>query len=89
MSKRLTVFVAIFAALLSVTLSVQAEDLNYYWAGGSGSNYFTTANWRIGSESGSVATAGLDNTANSITAYIRNSNSVNISLDYSNLGGAV
>ncbi len=89
MAKRLTVFVAVFAALLSVTLSVQAEDLNYYWAGGSGSNYFTTANWRIGSESGSVATAGLGNTANSITVYIRNSNSVNISLDYSNLGAAV
>ena len=82
MAKRLTVFVAVFAALLSLTLSVQAEILNYYWEGGhqrpdpAGDAgyylYFTTANWNKGSQDGTQAQKGLNDTSNSITAYILN-----------------
>ena len=85
MAKRTTLFVAVFAALLSVTLSVQAQEatpLDYYWVGGyqrpnpsadaSYYLYFTTKNWNVGSQGGSQATVDLNSSGYAITAYILN-----------------
>ena len=90
MAKRTTIFAAVFAALLSVTISVQAEDLDYYWVGGGAdNNYWTNTNWRIGSTTGETPAAGsMNDTTNSITAYILNA-PAEIKWDYDRLGNAV
>lgn len=88
MTKRLTVFVAVFAALLSVTLSVQADNYNYYWSGASDSNYLTTANWNVGAPDGPQATVDLDTDGNNITAYMYNTSGV-VSLNNNTLGASV
>ena len=108
MAKRLTVFVAVFAALLSVTLSVQADPtpLDYYWVGGvAGPDanpsestkylYFTTKNWKVGSQDGTQATIKMSNTSYAITCYILNDalsgdgQHHTVAYDYSTLGAAV
>ncbi len=88
MAKRTFAFVAVFAALLSVTLSVQAEDYNYYWSGASDSYYLTTANWNVGAPDGPQATVGLNTSGNNITAYMYNTNGV-ITLYNNSLGDSV
>ena len=88
MAKRTFAIVAVFAALLSVTLSVQAENYDYYWTGASDSYYLTTGNWNVGSPSGQQATVGLNSTGNNITAYMYNTNGV-ITLHNNNLGTSV
>ena len=45
MAKRTFAIVAVFAALLSVTLSVQAQDSDYYWTGARDNTYYFAANW--------------------------------------------
>ena len=88
MAKRTTLIVAVFAALLSVTLSVQADDYDYYWTGASDSNYLTTGNWKVGSPSGQEATFGLNTGGNNITAYMYNTNG-DVSLNNYTLGTSV
>ena len=85
MAKRTFVFVAVFAALLSVTLSVQAEDLDYYWAGSSNTNIFTAGNWRVGSLDGPTATVGLTTSGYNFDLYV-DSTSQTITFDNSNFG---
>ncbi|MBQ3350752.1 MAG: autotransporter-associated beta strand repeat-containing protein [Thermoguttaceae bacterium] len=83
MAKRTFAIVAVFAALLSVTLSVQAEDYDYYWTGATNNNYQNQGNWELSNHS--RAPVALDgNTGDRITANIQ-SNSGTITLDYSNL----
>ena len=85
MAKRAFAIVAVFAAMLSVTLSVQADPvpLDYYWVGGvAGPDanpsestkylYFTTKNWNVGSQDGTQATIKMSNTSYAITCYILN-----------------
>ncbi|MBR0238182.1 MAG: autotransporter-associated beta strand repeat-containing protein [Thermoguttaceae bacterium] len=88
MAKRTFAFVAVFTVLLSVTLSVQAENYDYYWSGSSDSYYLTTGNWNVGSPSGQQATVGLNTSGNNITAYMYNTNGV-ITLHNNNLGTSV
>ena len=90
MAKRTTIFAAVFAALLSVTISVQAEVMDYYWVGGgANNNYWTNTNWRIGSTTGDTPAAGSMGVAtNSITAYILNA-PAEIKFDYDRLGDGV
>ncbi|MBQ6616801.1 MAG: autotransporter-associated beta strand repeat-containing protein [Thermoguttaceae bacterium] len=90
MAKRTTIFAAVFAALLSVAISVQAEVMDYYWVGGgANNNYWTNTNWRIGSTTGETPAAGSMGVAtNSITAYILNA-SADIKFDYDRLGDGV
>ena len=85
MTKRTTIFAAVFAAALSVTFSVQAENYDYYWKGGSG-NYFTQSNWQL--SDGTAAPVALDSSGNAITAYVQASGSA-VTFNYSILGAAV
>ena len=80
---------SVLAALVVSAAAVQAEDLDYYWTGAASNTYWATGNWNVGSPIGVVATAGLDDTTNSITAYIIDSKGGTITLDYTRLGNAV
>lgn len=83
MAKRTFAIVAVFAAMLSVTLSVQAEDYDYFWTGNTNSNYQNKGNWAL--NDGSPAPVALDgHTGDRITANIKSSNG-EIKLDYSTL----
>ncbi len=85
MAKRTTIFAAVFAALLSVTISVQAENYNYYWKGGSG-NYFTQSKWQL--SDGSDAPVPLSSASDVISAFVQADGST-VSFDYSHLGDGV
>ncbi|MBQ2622647.1 MAG: autotransporter-associated beta strand repeat-containing protein [Thermoguttaceae bacterium] len=85
MAKRTFAIVAVFAALLSVTLSVQAENYNYYWKGGSG-NYFTQSKWQL--SDGSDAPVPLSSASDVISTFVQADGST-VSFDYSHLGDGV
>ncbi|MBR0190802.1 MAG: autotransporter-associated beta strand repeat-containing protein [Thermoguttaceae bacterium] len=85
MTKRTILLTAVFATLLSAAFSVQAENYDYYWKGGSG-NYFTQSNWEL--SDGTAAPVALDSSGNAITAYVQASGSA-VTFDYSILGAAV
>ena len=85
MAKRTTIFAAVFAALLSVTLSVQAEDYNYYWKGGSG-DYFTQSKWQL--SDGSDAPVPLSSANDAISTFVQADGST-VNFDYSHLGDGV
>lgn len=80
---------SVLAALLVSAATVQADDLDYYWTGAASNTYWATGNWNVDSPIGPVATSGLDDTSNSITAYIIDSKGGTINLDFSRLGNAV
>ncbi len=85
MAKRTTIFAAVFAALLSFALSVQAENYDYYWKGGSG-NYFTQSKWQL--SDGSDAPVPLSSDSDVISAFVQADGST-VSFDYSHLGDGV
>ena len=85
MAKRTTIFAAVFAALLSVTLSVQAENYNYYWKGGSG-DYFTQSKWQL--SDGSDAPVPLSSANDAISTFVQADGST-VNFDYSHLGDGV
>ena len=85
MAKRTTIFAAVFSALLSVSLSVQAENYDYYWKGGSG-NYFTQSKWQL--SDGSDAPVPLSSSSDVISAFVQVDGST-VSFDYSHLGDGV
>ncbi|MBR0237436.1 MAG: autotransporter-associated beta strand repeat-containing protein [Thermoguttaceae bacterium] len=85
MAKRTFAIVALFAALLSVTFSVQAENYDYYWKGGSG-NYFTQSKWQL--SDGSDAPVPLSSSSDVISAFVQVDGST-VSFDYSHLGDGV
>ena len=89
MPKQLTSLAVLLAAVLFSAVAVQAEDLDYYWTGAASNTYWATGNWNVDSPIGPVATSGLDDTSNSITAYIIDSKGGTINLDFSRLGNAV
>ncbi|MBQ3350751.1 MAG: PEP-CTERM sorting domain-containing protein [Thermoguttaceae bacterium] len=80
---------SVLAVLLVSAAAVQADDLDYYWTGAASNTYWATGNWNVDSPIGPVATSGLDDTSNSITAYIIDSKGGTINLDFSRLGNAV
>ena len=80
---------SVLAVLLVSAATVQADDLDYYWTGAASNTYWATGNWNVDSPIGPVATSGLDDTSNSITAYIIDSKGGTINLDFSRLGNAV
>ena len=85
MAKRTNIFAAVFAALLSVTFSVQAENYDYYWKGGSG-NYFTQSMWQL--SDGSDAPVPLSSSSDVISAFVQ-ANGSTVNFDYSHLGNGV
>ena len=89
MPKQLTLLGGLLAAVLFSVAAVQAEDMDYYWTGAASNTYWATGNWNVDSPIGPVATSGLDDTSNSITAYIIDSKGGTINLDFSRLGNAV
>ena len=89
MPKQLTLLGGLLAAVLFSVVAVQAEDMDYYWTGAASNTYWATGNWNVDSPIGPVATSGLDDTSNSITAYIIDSKGGTINLDFSRLGNAV
>lgn len=89
MSKHSISFTALLMAVMFGVAAVQADDLDYYWTGAASNTYWATGNWNVDAPYGPIATSGLDDTSNSITAYILNSKGGTINLDFSRLGNAV
>lgn len=89
MSKHSISFAALLMAVMFGVAAVQADDLDYYWTGAASNTYWATGNWNVDAPYGPIATSGLDDTSNSITAYILNSKGGTINLDFSRLGNAV
>lgn len=80
---------ALLVAAMFSAAAVQAEDLDYYWTGAASNTYWATGNWNVDAPYGPIATSGLDDTSNSITAYILDSKGGTINLDFSRLGNAI
>ena len=89
MSKHSISFAALLMAVMFGVAAVQADDLDYYWTGAASNTYWATGNWNVDAPYGPIATSGLDDTSNSITAYILNSKGGTINLDFSRLGNAI
>ena len=101
MAKRTFAIVAVFAALLSVTLSVQAQNADeYYWTGARNNTYYFAGNWNVNGaaydpdEQYNTISQKYDKYLDSLTSpsfekvchILTSSGTVNI--DFSNLGVA-